>query len=76
MPGELGDLLAQPFDGLTHQLLPGLDLVQDLSHRHRPLPLAWTASRQVGVAVRGRRRSLTSVMDQWITATELTGRLS
>ncbi|EME98033.1 hypothetical protein J7W19_06525 [Streptomyces mobaraensis NBRC 13819 = DSM 40847] len=60
LPGELGDLLPQPFDGPAHQPLPGLDLVQKLSHC--PLPLAWDTSRQVGLAVRVRRRSMTSGM--------------
>jgi hypothetical protein len=60
MFGEFGDLLTQPFDGLAHQPLPGLDLVPELPHR--PLPLAWGASRQVGVAVRVRRRSMTSLI--------------
>ncbi|MGW1761673.1 hypothetical protein [Streptomyces mirabilis] len=74
MSGEFSDLVAQPLGGLAHQPLPGLDLVQELSHR--PLPLAWDALRKVGVAVGVRRRSMTSVMDQWIIATELTGRVS
>jgi hypothetical protein len=74
LPSEVGDLLTQSFDGLAHQPLPGLDLVEELSHR--ALPLAWGASRQVGVAVRVRRRRMTSLMDQWIIATELAGSVS
>ncbi|KUM67072.1 hypothetical protein AQI70_36745 [Streptomyces curacoi] len=72
--GEPGDLLGQSFDGLVYEALPGPDLVQELSHRR--LLLAGGASRQVGVAVRVRRRSVTSLMDQWIIATELAGRVS